>query len=199
MAAPDWVDGNQSTAVADDSLHAGITVDLLRGNILRAQEQSHCDLTGYHHDGDSGITIATGAATFQHVTNFGAMAIPMRTKLGTEGYRDITFFLDGTISVAGTATVRAFLLPRYRSDIAIDGTDGIAGVSSYTELQFTDHTGYQNKSGIITVGDVGSFGEFVSSDYLYRVPTAYLMLVCKVAGGAMTVTMRCPRVREVTT
>lgn len=190
-----WVDVDPLIVAAQLPLHAGVTVECINGNLDRCAEQSVFDLQGFHHEDDK---IAQAITTdYAVITDFNPIMIPIRQKPGQAlggAYRDLSFSLEGKAS-AGTATVRAYLIATsHHDDLVVSATLGIPDETSYTTLTFST-TSFANKTGTIVPRNV-SQRTFVDYQIIFSV--AFLVLVAK-GSNAATLTVRCPRFREVTT
>ncbi len=108
-----WVSGPAQLANADDALHAGITQDLLRGNLAQAQAQSRFSFQSICQ---APVTQATEDAR-AWFDNFIMVTIPTRTAAGGTSPRDFTVHLDGKIATTAggkIATVYMHFLPSER-------------------------------------------------------------------------------------
>lgn len=171
MSAPDWVDGDEAVVVADRPFHAGVAQDLVRGNLLRAQEQSGYDLCALLFDGDSTIThTPSSSGDFELLSEFVPMVLPLRKKQESDDWRTLTVFVDGKTS-GGTATVRAYLTRAWNP--TVDATGGILGVESYAEVTLTG-AGFAVDSDTVTPADYWSRSH---ADTGVSYPFVYLILL----------------------
>jgi hypothetical protein len=194
MAAPTWVLGPATLANADDALHAGITVDLLRGNLLRAIEQSAYDLQCFHNDGDLAISQAFTSTDYTHFTDYNPQMITMRIEPDSS-WRNIVFSLEAKVDT-GTATVRAYLRPVFEETPSLDATHAFAGEAAYTTLTVTATSWGTRYSGTITPDTARRVPTIPSespdvSDY----PVCYIVLVVS-ASTSLTLDVRAPRIKE---
>jgi len=174
----EWVDGPATLASADDAFHAGITQELLRGNITRAQEQNRFSYQSIFQG-----ELANNALTVWALNpKFIQTVIPRRTKLGSTSPRSFTVKLDGKLVTSGdTVTIRLYFL----SDLSgtPDSTDAFPG-QLYTEHQYT-LSSYSLQSDTVTLtspsGDI------------------WLALVNKAAAGSTATRLRGLYIRETAT
>jgi hypothetical protein len=191
----EWTDFDEAAVTAQHSLHSGVCVDGIRGNLLRAAEQSYFDVTSYASDGDD--EMAFGLTTsYALVSDFSSVAIPVRRKPNSTAWRGISFSA-WTYTSAGTATIRAYLVPFSCScDVVVDATNGIVGQAAYKSLNI-DNTSYEYK----TWDTITPYNVFYhdDDDNGIMVPLVWLMLVAKVSTGTATLRVQSMRLREVTT
>ena len=187
----DWISGSESIAVADKSLHAGITVDLMRNNLLKAGVESGFDISSYPFDGDSYISqTATGINVFLTFSALNPILIPLRRDITDTLFREIQIDLRGKCSAAGTITVKAYVLKKF-NEIENDGVNGYPGITEYGEYSFTS-TSYAWKSDSFIPSEAATITD---SSGTYSAHVGYLILLFKVS-ASMTFTLQGLRVKE---
>jgi hypothetical protein len=194
MAAPTWVLGPATLANADDAFHAGVTVDLLRGNLLRAIEQSAYDVQCFHHDGDLAISQAFTSTDYTLFSDYNQQMITMRTEPdGT--WRDINFAIEAKVDT-GTATVRAYVRSNYEASPTLDATSGFLDETAYDTLTVTATSWGTVYSGTITPTVAGIVPTIpTESPDVADYPVAYLVLIVS-ASTSLTLDVRAPRIGE---
>jgi hypothetical protein len=187
----DWIDGSANTVVADDSLHAGVTVELMRNNLIKAQNESGFDISCFHHDGDAAIAQAVASANdFELFSNFNPLVIVLRQQEDTTTFRNQTLSIDGKSS-SGTATVRIYYRRSWDANVSVDTTDGFLDETEFAEFTFSS-TSYATASD--------SFIPQASSSIIAPVSgitmvVAYIVVVFTATTTA-TVSLRNLRIRE---
>lgn len=193
MVDPGWLDYDETEAAADDCLHAGITVDILRGNLQRAQGQSRYDVQGFHHDGDQKIDHTCTGTDWQYMSNFGYLLLPARKMRDSDLFRRVRLYLDGQVSSAASVRVRGHFTTRRVADLVIDAADGLVGDANYLEFTITA-TSFGTNS---IKNDIARPSEFTESDSSAGVVMRFtgLLLLAK-ASKAVVLTVRSPRLVE---
>jgi len=203
MTAPDWVDGPASLQTSDSPLHAGVTLDLMRGNLHRAIEQSGYDFSSFTRSTEIMNHAFSTADTYEDMTpDIDGVPIVMRRKLDGE-WRDIRVTMQAKL-ISGTAkaTIRVHLLPAYQDALSPHSTGGITGATAYGSLESED-TSWTTLSTTITSifdTDVGARGDSMS--WVAGIPTNKVdecVLQCIATCDETTkLYVRGIRVREVT-
>ena len=164
MSAPNWVKAPSSLQVADSPFHAGITVDILRGDLRRSFEQSGVDLQSFHHSTSYSKHEFSAASTYEDITpTFGAVPFLMRRK-EDGSWRDLKFTVTANVSTSTKAVnLRIYALSMYVSTLAPDPTGGILD-APYAEIDLstTASTIYSATLENIRDDDVGSLGDSMS-------------------------------------
>lgn len=202
MPAPDWIDCAAATlGAADMPLHAGTTVDLVRGNLLRCVEQGAFGVQMWQHDGDADI-LQSLVALDKYVRFSSLNYLPVPIRRNPDGsWRDYQVSLDGKISVAGTATVRAYLRRTWARYPYVDPDDGFLDETAYTTLSFTNAVGHDLESGTIAVAEVGEMfapTNSIAGTSSWGIPLAWLVLIAR-CDVDMDLSLRALRLKEIVT
>lgn len=151
----DWIDGTESTLVADDCFHSGAATELIRSNLIKAQNSSGIHIASHHFDGDVAIAQTPGTAEeFEIFSNFNAIAWPLRLAEDAITFRTLTLYLDGKAD-SGTGTVRIYPRRNYRDTLSLDVTDGFLDQDTYAEFTFSS-------SSFVTANDTVTPDVYIS-------------------------------------
>lgn len=149
-AAPYWVDTDEAIIGIDQPLHSGVLTDGVRGNLLRALQESAYDVSGFIGDGYSAVNVTTAViGEWSNMSNWNRFPVPIRRRPdGT--FRDLKVSLEGhRSSVGATATVRIYADAPSIMVGDPDTTNAYPDTSQYTDLEFTTGS-YVRDTGTIS-------------------------------------------------
>ena len=205
MTNPYWIDAPSSLADADSPLHAGITVDLFRGNLLRLLQESAYRVQSWRHDGSDIKHSLSAANTYEDMTpELGGLPIPMRRQITGSGWRGIAVRAEGKLSASATATIRMYLLPYWRPTLEPVASDGLRGDYPYAAVTLASTSWTDLYWKIPTediedehVGREACLDAWTDGDPLIEMDTCSLQAIVT-ATAAVSVYLRGLRIEEVT-
>ena len=192
MPAPDWIDHAQASVIADSPLHAGITVDLLRGNLYRIYEQQLQDCAGYPLWNDQLQHLCGAAGVWSLLNEWPPM--PVRLNRDLEGsLKPIYVDLFAQVTGGVNGTIRAILAPYAGFTPAVDATTGDISGGYAASIVFPPVAGYAWGSCTISPLEARNISaDSACAAYPYQM----LYLTCKSDGGpGNQVRVRAARIR----
>lgn len=196
MAAPSWVDVATDVILADSSMHSGMTVDGMYGNIMRSFEQSFFDHSlNMINKTDFEIFTST-TNNWERASDVGVIPVPLRMEIVGIDFREITIAAEVYV-VSGSGTMRMYFLDALGR--VPHSTDAYLDIDDYIEFSLTSTQA--GMSGSVTPTRA-LLVEAVRGDYDHTLqasyPIAYMHTIIK-TDAPRTVVMDSIRIRESST
>ncbi len=200
--ADSWVIGDTTYLGADYPFHAGITRELLRGNLDRLLDQSGYRYQSIAHGSDAYAehTFAASDVYEDVTTEWGSWPTRVNYVEGSGVFRQLRVIISGRIvhaSASAPTTVRLYALSRPRASLDPHSTSGLAGVTGYGDLVFST-SDWVVGSTTLTVNDASLVGEEAAlSDSIPTTRYHELALHAIATSRATSLRLRTPTLEEV--
>ena len=195
-----WTDCASSTLDSNSALHAGATVEFVRGNLIQTQAMSGYDVQTFHHSSVELVHNLSSANVWERFEQFHVAVLPAR--LDDEGrLRKIHVTAEGKRVGTGVATIRLYA---GNTELIEEPhpTDGHVMWSCHGDMVFST-ADYAVGSTTLSVARVGAIGPanltpsmLSTMGYAGSIPVVFINAIAKCT-AVRAVYLRAPRFDEV--